>query len=112
MNVITIRERVTSQQLSAMLECYGDFVKLAVDAKRGILAGGGELHADCEEVLLKGGSQQRDIWGADWNPETEEVTFDALINIRPGQGNFSREVQDDELRTRIAEIVHALLEVN
>jgi hypothetical protein len=32
-----------------------------VDVKRGILACDGELHADCEEVLLNNGSDQEHI---------------------------------------------------
>lgn len=32
------------------------------DAERGILAGGAEYHADCEEVLLEDGSRQEDIF--------------------------------------------------
>ncbi|MCX5962535.1 MAG: DUF5674 family protein [Cyanobacteria bacterium] len=35
-----------------MLEALGIYVKLVVDIERKILAGGGELHADCERVLL------------------------------------------------------------
>ena len=47
-----------------------EILKLAVDIERGILAGGGELHADCEAVLLGNGSKQVDIGGADWYPLT------------------------------------------
>ena len=30
-----------------MLEAQGAYIKLAVDIERGIIAGGGEYHADC-----------------------------------------------------------------
>ena len=53
-----------------MLEILSSYIKLAVDIERGILAGGGEVHADCESVLLENGSKQVDIWGADWYPFT------------------------------------------
>jgi hypothetical protein len=46
----------------------GTLIKLAVDVEKAILAGGGELHADCEEILLEDGSQQDNLWGADWYP--------------------------------------------
>ena len=81
-----------------MQEALGGYIKTAVDVRRGILAGGGALHADCEQALLKNGSEQADIWGADWNPSTDEVTFEALINIRPRQGNRSMIIQDEQLR--------------
>jgi hypothetical protein len=104
-----IRRKATRKQMTEMLALTGTYVKLAVDVRREILAGGGSLHADCESELLKDGSEQIDIWGADWNPSTQEVTFEALINIRPRQGNRSMVVQDPQLRARIEEIVRALL---
>ena len=85
------------------------YVKLAVDTRREVLAGGGALHADCETALLADGSEQADIWGADWNPLTQEVTFEALINIRPRQGNRSMVIQDPSLREHITTIVKGLL---
>ncbi|MEG4816933.1 DUF5674 family protein [Microcoleus sp. K5-D4] len=65
-----IQERATKEQLEEMLEILSSYIKLAVDIERGILAGGGELHADCEAVLLENRSKQVDIWGADWYPLT------------------------------------------
>ena len=78
-----IRSRATQEQIEDMLQALEGFIKLAVDIRRRILAGGGTLHADCESVLLEDGGQQEDIWGADWNPLTQQVTYEALINIRP-----------------------------
>jgi len=76
-----------------------------------ILAGGGEYHADCEEVLLEDGSRQEDIWGVDWYPESKTVDFVALINIRPRQDNRGMEIADPKLRSKIETIVRQLLEV-
>ena len=73
-----IRERATKEQLQEMMEMLETYIKLAVDIERGILAGGGAMHADCEAILLEDGSQQDFIWGADWNPESLEVTFESL----------------------------------
>lgn len=82
--VLIIRDPATPEQINQMAETYfGLRVKLAVDVVREIIAGGGELHADCEQALLEDGSQQVNIWGADWYPETKEVGFESLINIRP-----------------------------
>jgi hypothetical protein len=109
MTIHIIRARVTKEQLKEMLETLETYVKLAVDIERGILAGGGAMHADCEFVLLEDGSQQQDIWGADWNPTTQEVTFESLINIRPRQNNRSLELQDPVLRTQVEKITRTLL---
>jgi hypothetical protein len=104
-----VRSRATAPQIAEMLETLSDYIKLAVDVQRGILAGGGVMHADCESALLDDGSVQENIWGADWNPAEQEVSYESLINIRPRQGNRSLEVSDPELRTRIAKIVQGLL---
>ena len=104
-----ITEKATADQMSEMLQQLEHYVKLAVDVRRGILVGGGALHADCEAVLLEDGSAQEDVWGADWIPATQEVTYESLINLRPGQGNLAMEVQSPELRAQIAEVVERLL---
>ena len=105
-----LRERATPAQIEEMLAELKGYIKLAVDVDRGLLAGGGALHADCEALLLEDGSRQEDIWGADWIPSTQEVRFEALINIRPGQGNLSMTVEDSDLRARIEQVAVRLLE--
>ena len=107
--ILLVQERATKEQLEEMLEILGSYIKLAVDIDRGILAGGGELHADCEAVLLVNGSQQVNIWGADWYPFTQEVGYESLINIRPRQNNRSMEIQDPIIREQVAKIVKQLL---
>ena len=104
-----IRTHATKQHIEDMLKTLEVYIKLAVDIRRGVLAGGGELHADCESVLLNDGSQQEDIWGADWNPTTQEVTYEALINIRPRQNNRSMEILDLGIRAKVAQITQQLL---
>ncbi len=92
-----------------MLQGLGTYIKLAVDIERGILAGGGTLHADCEAVLLENGSQQADVWGADWDPTAQVVTFESLINIRPRQGNPALEILSPVIRERVSDITCRLL---
>lgn len=104
-----IRSRATKQQLDEMLATLRVYVKVAVDIRQGMLAGGGVLHADCEAVLLDEGSRQEDIWGADWVPETQQIQYEALINIRPRQNNPSMVILDPSIRDRVGEIMHGLL---
>ncbi len=59
-----LRERATCQQIEEMLQTPLIFIKVAVDIRRGTLAGGASLHSDCEDALLNDGSLQQDIWGA------------------------------------------------
>ena len=110
---LILRNPATPDQLAQMSEAFsGTLIKLAVDVEREILAGGGELHADCEAALLEDGSPQSDIWGADWYPLDRQVGFESLINIRPRQRNFALEIQDTKLRSRTEAIVRRLLEVD
>jgi hypothetical protein len=56
-----IRSRATPQQIDQMLQALGTYIKLAVDVKRRLLAGGGEFHADCEMALLDRGSRTKEF---------------------------------------------------
>ena len=110
--ILIIREQATPKQIEQMAESYvGLMIKLAVDVEQEILAGGGELHADCEQTLLENGSLQENVWGADWYPEIRRVEFESLINIRPRQQNRSMEIKDPALREKIAIIVRNLLKL-
>ena len=105
-----IRDRATDQQVNQMLGALQTYIKLAVDVRRRILAGGGEMHADCEAILLEDGSKQADIWGADWVPKGKNVRFESLINIRPKQHNRAMHIEDLTLRAKIEEIVRERFE--
>lgn len=104
-----LRDRCTPAQLAEMLEALELYVKLTVDIQRGILAGGGVLHADCEEVLLAQGSRQEDIWGADRVPSSQEVRYEALINLRPHQKNTEMTIRDPSVRAQVEEILRRLM---
>ncbi len=101
----TITERATPQQIREMLEELETYIKLEVDVRRRMIVGGGALHADCQAVLLEEGSEQVDLWGADWIPASREVRFESLINIRPKQQNRSMTIVDPKLRQTVASIV-------
>ncbi|MCU0242260.1 MAG: DUF5674 family protein [Vicinamibacteria bacterium] len=87
---------------------FGDMVKGVVDIERGIVAVDEEMHADLEAMLLAAGSRQTDLWGINLYPdlpEDEWIEFDSLINIRPGQGNRSRSVEDGGTRARVLALI-------
>ena len=88
---------------------YGDMIKGVVDVDQELLALDAELHSDLEGLLLKEGSQQETLWGINLYPEADDedfLEFDSLINIRPRQGNRSRDVENEEIRERIRSIVN------
>ena len=83
--------------------------KGVVDVDQELLALDAELHSELEGLLLKEGSQQEALWGINLYPEADDedfLEFDSLINIRPRQGNRSRDVENEEIRERIRTIVN------
>lgn len=109
MNVILVKSKATASQMADMLSALDNYIKVAVDIRLGILAGGGVMHADCEKVLLDAGSKQTDIWGADWYPEEKRVEFGSLINIRPRQNNRAMQIQDVKIRQEVEQVIRKLM---
>lgn len=83
-------------------------IKIVVDVRRRILAGGGDMHSDCESALLDDGSEQDDLWRANWFPAGKEIVFESLINIRPRLGNRSILIQSEELRQQVESVTRAI----
>lgn len=104
---------ISPSQLRQLVDAwFGDMVKVVIDARRRLVAIGGELHADAEALLLEQGSRQTDLWGANYYPglgPERSVEFTALINIRPSQGNRSMQVEDVTVRDTIRSIIHELV---
>jgi hypothetical protein len=113
MTIRIIREPITLDELRSLAQGqFGDFVKAVVDVRMGVMAIGGELHADEEALLLEQGSRQADVWGINIYPDRvgeERIEFDSMVNIRPSQGNRSRSVEDPALRQQIATLVTGLI---
>lgn len=105
-----LRNHASKHEIDELLQTLETYIKLAVDIERGILADGGALHADGEAKLIDDGSRQEHIWGADWIPDTQEVRFEALINIRPRQNNRSMTILDPVIRQQVERIVRFILE--
>jgi hypothetical protein len=107
--ILLLGERATSEQVQAMLQIYSNMIKIVVDIRRGLLAGGGEMHADCEEVLLDHGCEQDDLWGANWFPAEQHIEFESLINIRPRAGNRSIMIQIPEICQQVERVTQHIL---
>jgi Protein of unknown function (DUF5674) len=108
-----VRDPIPLAELDGLArETFGDMVKAVIDVYRRIMAIGAELHSDEEAALIDDGSRQSDLWGINLYPSrsrSERIEFDSLINIRPSQGNRSRDVQDATIRATIEDIVDALI---
>ncbi|BAY20173.1 hypothetical protein NIES21_60430 (plasmid) [Anabaenopsis circularis NIES-21] len=102
--ILLLRDRATPEQLEQMLEEHKFYIKTAVDIERRVLAGGGNLHYDCEQALLDDGSQQENIWAASFMPLTGRMIFESMVNLRPRQ-NRSMELIDPIIRERVAQLI-------
>lgn len=111
--VVVVESRIERSDLGRLVRAYfGDMVKLVIDVRREVVAVGGELHADAEQLMLEQGSRQADLWGANYYPGRGAegcLEYTALINIRPSQGNPSMEVQDAKTRELMRALVGRLV---
>ena len=88
-------------------------LKAVVDVEKGIMAIGGAMYCDEESVLLQKGSSQWNLWGINIYHEKvgeEFIEYDSMINLRPSQGNYSRAVEDPQIREKIIQIVGNLVD--
>jgi hypothetical protein len=104
-----LKELASPDQISEMLEEYEKMIKIVVDIRRRVLSGGGEMHSDCESVLLEDGSEQDDLWGANWYPAEGRIEYESLINIRPRLGNRNVLIQDENVRKQVEAVTRELL---
>ncbi len=99
-------------QINADASPFDDMVKAVVDIERGVMAIGGELHADEEQELLRSGGTQRNLWGINLYPAVNGdamIEFDSMINVRPSYGNRTRSVDDPSTRKQIVDVVKRLV---
>ena len=109
-----VRDSIALAELTGFAEDrFGDMVKAVVDIERGVMAVGEGMHADEEAGLMDDGSRQADLWGINLYPgdhaTSDWLEFDSMINLRPGQGNRTRSVDDPEIRRRITDLVARLV---
>ena len=91
---------------------YVDLLKFAVDVENNWIAIDGEMHSDCETMLLEKGSKQEYVWGGNVYPEnsgSDFIEFSSFINIRPSQDNPGMELLNPEICGKIIEIIQQLL---
>ncbi len=104
-DILLLRRRIAPAELDRLVQAhFGDMVKYVVDIRRGVIAIGGGLHAEAEQALLDDGSEQDDLWGANYFPakgREECVQFTSLINIRPARGNRGMFIEDAGIREQV-----------
>lgn len=105
-----LNKKVSTDELKKYCRMYfSDMVKASVDIEKGVIALGGYLHSDSEEILIEKGSDYRNIWGINIYPfrkAEERIEYVALINIKPELNNLSMEIADKEIKRKIKNIVN------
>ena len=113
MKIKIVEEPIDIKELGKIgEEGFGDLVKGVVDIEKEIMAIGGELHADEEAILLSSGSKQENLWGINLYPQKKDeefIEFDAVINLKPAQGNRSRGIENPQIQKRVKEIVERFI---
>lgn len=113
MNIVIIKEKISRHELKKIAkDGYGDMIKIVVDINQEIIALGAELHSDEEETLIAAGSKRECLWGANFylnQPAEKQIEYISLINIKSNQNNRSMEIQDQNTRNKVRQIVKKLL---
>ena len=109
-----VKDKITLRELERMAKnMFDDLVKAVVDVEKGAMAVDAPMHSDEEAELIQNGSKQQNLWGINLRPTffgTDDfVEFDSMINLRPGQNNRSRSVDDPKLREKIIKIVDKIV---
>lgn len=109
---LLLDHRIEPGELRRLVARFEDMVKYVVDVERGLIAIGGEMHVDGEQLLLESGSRQADLWGANYYPgrgREDCIEYTSFINIRPSSGNRAMELDDPALRERVRALTFALV---
>lgn len=111
--IVLLSRRIEPVALSHLVQDgFRDMVKFVADVERGVIAVGGELQTDAEQVLLEDGSQPEDLWGANYYPGRGRegcIEFTSLINIRPARDNPGMEIADPATQERIRALTFGLI---
>lgn len=115
MSILCIETSIKIDELKerAKSQFRDRLIKAVVDVEKEVMAIGGAMHCDEESVLLEKGSSQSNLWGINIYPEKMEeefIEYDSMINLRPSQENYSRGVDDPQIREKIAQIVWRLVD--
>jgi len=87
----------TKKELGKLKELFEVYIKTVIDIEKGICCAGCDRHSDCEQLLLKKGSKQENLWGGGVDLAIKITDCNSIINLKPKQGNRSNEIQDSKL---------------
>jgi len=102
--IITKASSYTKIETKKLKELFDPYIKTVIDIRTKMCSAGCDRHFESEQILLKDGSRQTDIWGGGIDLETKIIDFNSFINIRPNDENTSSEIQDAKIRKEYEEL--------
>ena len=103
--IITKKVPFTKEEIEKLSQEYETYIKTVIDIEEKICSAGANLHFENEAILTKQGSGQSNLWGGGIDLETMTIDNNAMINLRPNDGNNSNEIQDPANRKRFEELM-------
>ncbi|MCX6813974.1 MAG: DUF5674 family protein [Candidatus Azambacteria bacterium] len=98
--IITKPKPYSKEEIEKLKEKFEVYIKTVIDIKREICSAGCDRHFESEQILVKEGSKQTDLWGGGIDLETKLIDCNSFINIRPNDKNTSNEIQNQEIRKK------------
>ena len=95
-----ITSPLTANEIAELKSQFGNHLKLTIDLDKEMVVVGCLLHADGEDMLLRNGSQQKDIWGGGIDLGTKTIDTVAILNLRPNFDNNSLDIIDAKRREK------------
>ena len=102
--IITKKEPFTKEEIEKLSEELETYIKTVIDIKEKICSAGGHLHFDNEQILLKKGSKQINLWGGGIDTSTLTIDLNAMINLRPIE-NPSNEILNSAIRNKFEKLM-------
>ena len=109
--IIVLDRKITPEEFEQSREIYQDYIKTVIDVEKDILAVGGEYHIDCEEVLIKNGSKQENLYGGGYRVSTKEIEYMAMSNYKPAFSKYTYEIVDNNVREKLHKLTKEYLEI-
>ena len=102
--IISTTTPFTLEQLEQLKEQFDVYIKAVIDIEKKVCVAGMDRHFEGEQILLKEGSKQSNLWGGGIDTSDHSIDFNSFINIRPNDDNTSNEIQSADIRKVYAEL--------
>ena len=96
--ILTKTTPFTKKEIKKLQKTFSNgYIKTVIDVNLRICSAGADRHFESEQLLLKQGSKQSDLWGGGVDPATLIIDCNSMINIRPRDNNNSNEIKSPEI---------------